>query len=486
MQLPVNILLLDVDKYILKNETKEVKSVFIKEPSSHQFHHDGLFSEEIFGQIGSTERLTKFGFIHLRTRVFHPIMYRNIIKLKGLYEDIIARKAYAIFDEGLKDFVKASDSDEEAGTGMRFFMSRFEDIKFTTTNSLTRKDKIEVINKFKKQTFISNMLVMPAGIRDMSVEDGKPESGSINKLYMALINYVAALPFQGTESEIYDNIRYSIQKKINEIYEFIFDMIEGKYGFFQRKYGSRNLALGTRNVASISPISGTNPNDSQFFKEDETKVPLYQAAKAFQPLVVYNLKMLFSNGLFSQSSDQVAVIDPSNYHLVYQSISEDEKNKFLSSDGLSKMIDLYFDREFRFKPVTILNEKGQRFYHTLVYDDGDKIYYTRSLNQFKTMFKEPIKESKFRPITYAEMLYVATWSACYNKHVTVTRYPAIELGSLVPTKVHLISTNPGRIVKLVSHVTDSSFELPEYPIIGSSFIDTTAVHVSLLAGLGLK
>ena len=66
--------------------------------------------------------------------------------------------------------------------------------------------------------------------------------------------------------------------------------------------------------------------------------------------------------------------------------------------------------------------------------------------------------------------------------MTITRYPAIEPGSIFPSKVHLVSTKPGRIVTFRSSV-GNDFQFPEYPIIGARSVDSTILHPSRLAGL---
>jgi hypothetical protein len=328
---------------------------------------------------------------------------------------------------------------------------------------------------------------MPAGLRDMNIEDGKPASDSINKLYASLINYTQAMPYTGSDDDIFDGVRFAIQKKVNEIYTFIFDMIEGKFGFFQRRYGSRNLALGTRNVISPADMSGARPDDPKFMKCDEIKLPLFEAAKMYQPLVIYQLKQNFINDVFSMFADKVSLIDPKNYNLVYQPISEEEKNKFLTSEGLEKILSLFRDKEFRFNYVTIKNENEEEFYFYMVYDDDTNIWITRSVAELVNHFKEhhkPFDSSKLRPITYVEMIYIAVFMATLGKCATVTRYPAMEFGSDVPCKAHIISTNPARTVYLQSLDGVDIVRLPEYPIINASFIDSAVLHPSILKGLG--
>lgn len=487
MTLPINIEIMDVDKYVASNNLKQVTSIFIKEPSSGEFHDGGLFSESIFGQVGSTNRLISFGYIDLRTTVIHPIIYNNLIRLKALYGEILSGRSYAIFDKEQADFVRADEDDERASTGYKFFMDNFKDIVFVKNESISQNDKVSLIEKYRKQMNITKCLVMPAGIRDMNIEDGKLESGSINKLYSSLLNYTFAMPITGSDSDIFDGVRFSIQKKIGEIYDYIFDMISGKYGFFQRKYGSRNLALGTRNVISPASMAAESPEDPKYIKVDEVQVPLFQCAKMFQPLVVYYLKIMFFSDVISQFSDQVGLIDTKTLDLVYQPISEEEKTKFLSTEGLEKILDLFRDREFRYKPVMIYNEDEVPFYVFMVYDKGNSVSVVRNVTNFINKCKEngwDYDPRKLRPLTYAELLYIATYAAVRNKCATVTRYPAIEVGSDVPCKVHLMSSMPARTVEYVT--LDSEEEpliLPQYPMMDESFIDSTVLHPSILKGL---
>ena len=488
MSLPINIELMNIDKFIGDKQCKPVTTMFIKDPSSDEFHKSGLFSEEIFGQIGSTDRLVTFGYIRLNTHIFHPVIYGHLVRLKALYGEIIAGKSFAKFDYSLNDFITCGEDEQGSGTGYKFFIDNFQKIKFKKNNSITQNDKIDVINKYRDSCIIENCLVMPAGLRDMNIEDGKPASDSINKLYASLLNYAQAMPYTGSDDDIFDGVRFAIQKKVNEIYTFIFDMIEGKYGFFQRKYGSRNLALGTRNVISPADMSGSNPADPKFMKCDEVKLPLFEAAKMYQPLVIYQLKQLFLNEVFHQFADSVSLIDPKTYDLTYQPLSEDEKNKFLTTEGLEKILSLFRDKEFRFNYITVKNEKEESFYLYMVYDEGTDIWYTRSVSELINHFREhhkPFDPKKLRPMTYVEMIYVAVATASIGKCATVTRYPAMEFGSDVPCKAHVISTNPARSVWLRSTDPGAAHEVlfPEYPIINASFIDSTALHPSILKGL---
>jgi len=491
MASPLNLGILDVNAYIEKNGISPVTSIFIRQPSSTEFDTNGLFSEEIFGQVGSPERLIKFGYIDLKCNILHPLIYNNIMKLSRWYVEILASKTYAIFDEKTKTFVK-STKEEGGSTGFLFFINHLHKLTFGKSESLTQQDKINVIAKNPHKLLINKMLVIPAGWRDITVEDTRIDKDSVNKLYSSLINYARALPDGGTTDDIYNGIMFSIQKKVCEIFVFLFDIAEGKQGFFQRKYGSRNLALGTRNVISTSNLSTKNPTAMDYLKIDEIGVPLFQTAKMFMPLVVYGLKMYFFNESFSMSSDNIAAINPKTLTLDYIPISEEEKNKFLSSDGIEKMINLFRDKATRHYPVKITSEEtGKEYYLYMVYDTGKYIYKTRSIEELKVLLqaqKIPFNPRLLRPMTYSELIYVATYMVTKTRFSYVTRYPAIGIGSLVPSKIHLLSTSPDRSVKFVISGTNATdleyYTLPNYPILDASYIDSVGVHPSVLQGLG--
>ena len=483
---PLSLGLLDVEGFIRSHNCGKVSSTFIRESSSTEFALNGLFSEAIFGQLGSTDRLIKFGYIDLKTTVFHPIVYSNLVSLKALYGEIMAKKTYAKFDPTEKDFVRSDENDEDADTGYKFFMDHYKQIVFQKNDSLSRNEKIDQVTKAGSLAFWKSCLVLPAQMRDVDPTSARLEPDSINKLYVSLINYANAMPPNGDASALYDGIRFSIQKKVAELYEYIFGMVEGKYGYFQHKYGCRNLALGTRNVISPAPLSAGSPDSGQQLKVDELGFPLFQCLKAAMPLVIYNAKEHFFNLIFNPSSDQVALIDPNTFDLVYKSITEDEKTRFISSEGIEKLVNLFKDREFRFRPMTCKTDDDKYYYLFLVYDEGTRLSIVRSINSIKEQLSkrhEVFDPIKLRPITYAEFFYIVGYLATKDKHCTITRYPAQEIGSTVPCSIHLLSTNPSRSVLIEIGSNGWMVEFPEYPVLDKGFQDSVAVHANIEPGL---
>ena len=78
-------------------------------------------------------------------------------------------------------------------------------------------------------------------------------------------------------------------------------------------------------------------------------------------------------------------------------------------------------------------------------------------------------------------MYIAVFTATDKKYCTITRYPAIEIGSIFPAKVKIGSTVPNR--EVLFHRPDSTITFPHYPILGNSYLDSTVFHPSQAAGL---
>lgn len=487
-QKPLNIAILDVNQYIKENNCLEVTSTFIHAPSSNAFAQDGLFSETIFGQLTSPRRLTQFGYITLNCQVLHPIIFQNLQALKRLYVEILSGKSYAIWNTEYKDFDRASEDEENADTGYSFFLKHFFEIEFNKNASLKRNDKIEIINKYKDRLLLDKVLCIPAGLREMREEDGRKEKDSINSLYVTLMNNVRAMPITGGSKPIFDTIHYAIQRKVNELHLYITDMVKGKKAFFEGKYGARSIAQGTRNVITASSMECSSPESPQYHKVDETKIPLFQCAKGFSSLVAYQIKHFFYSPILDMTSDQIPVIDPNDYQIKYMPIDETEKDKLLGTEGIMKFIDLFQDADFRFKPVSVTSSNKNKYYLYLVYDMDDKIFIFRDINGLKQKLEEKqqaFDPSKLRSLTNCELLYIATYFASIEKYGTVTRYPIEDEQSIYISKVHLMSTIPGRVVTLLDTLDDGNYGtvLPEYPVIGNTLIDAMLLHPTRLKAL---
>lgn len=468
----------------------EVTTAFIMATSSTRFHEDGLFSERIFGEIGSRQRFYQFGVVKLNTTVFHPMVYKDMIRSKALYDKIMSSTVFAKFDEKEGDFVQCSPDTEGANTGFSFFVKNFPKIKWDeSVKSLTVKDKIKIIKQFPDRLLIDRWLIIPAALREYKIINGRGESPEINNLYVGLVNLARIdRDRSNQDSPLYDGLRYKIQNKLLEIDEFIRAILKDK-GFIERDYGRRAIAWGTRNVISPARMEGRHSHSNANLFCDESLLPLFQCAKAFQPLVINKLLHMFFLPIMNIESNQIAAINKKTLNLEYIEITEKEKQKHMSSGGMSDLLNLFRDDSFRRNDIVIYDTKGNQYYLYLVYDTGKEIYFTRSKSDIEKYYKlnhgKDIDPSLLRPLNYKELMFVATYLACYDKHCLVTRYPVTWVDSMYPCKVKLASTTPARSVMLRTIFSKDVEGVPilNYPIPNKRDVQALKLHPSKLAAL---
>jgi hypothetical protein len=487
---PVNIAIMDVDGFIRDQNVLPVTSTLTMEPSTNLFHPEGLYSEIIFGSTGSPDRLLRFGYMDLNTPILNPKIFKLVMQLGSIYKDIMSGAAYAIFDPLTKDFQRVTGdplNTPGADTGYSFFLKHFGEIKFRTTDSSKRDERIEVIEQYRNYAVLVRHLVEPAGLRDITNDSsGRLVQDDINKLYTSLLLYTRSIP-RGSQSPLYDPVRYQIQSKAQEIYEYLENFLDGKRGFIQGSFARRKVAMGTRNVITATPFMASSPEDPQLHKADDVVVGVYQTIKGLQPFTKFALHTIFLDPIFkTEIVSQIALSDPKTGKLVYTSISPAVRDYWTSSDGINKIINQFRNIDLRRKPVMIRDKEGKDYALLMVYDDGDQIALCRSVDDLIARWPRPVDKSKLRPLTYIEMFYIVAETISVGKHGLVTRYPVIEQGSSYVAELHVISTTPSRNVTLVNLLSPElgGMTLRQYPVLGASYMDAMMVHPSKMAALG--
>lgn len=626
MPAPFNITILEPNEYIQRKNILPVSAISIFEPSTSRFHPDGFFSEAIFGQVGSNERLVRRGYLDLRTKVISPHLYKQLMSLKGFYKDIISGKEYAVFDEELSDLVKTTRDDPDGETGYSFFLSCLPKIKFKETDSTKRTDKINLIKKYFDKLFIDKLIILPAGVRDVKLTDGKATSEEINKIYFGLWSLVQALPEQYSDDPIFDSIRYQVQNKVQQVYEYICNILDDKGGFSQSKYGARAVVYGNRNVITAAIVSRVGSSESpNHFSADEVMIPLFQAMKAATPLVVNRLNILFDS-IFGNQTQTVPLINSRTLQLEYVELDLATIKQFATSEGLTELINGFRNIEIHRQPMSIVVKRNgveELFYLFLTYENNDELYMFRSKDDFAEFYTnranysienvpnleniaeydknkvvifgstalrvfgmehynkdmdilvsddvfqqikkdsnftrqengvyrrndngidvynevlfgsdspfvsfEKIKKmtmkigdynflspevllnnyresnrpkdinkirflesivldvTKIRPMTNVEIFYLATQSALKGKYATCTRHPVLNLEGISPFKIHLVSTDPSRVMRLKrlqdKYISDEEI-LPEYPNLDFPTKTSLSMHPSTLGKFG--
>jgi len=480
-QIPFNVSILNLTPEKLKL-LRPVKSPDVHDGVTGNFNEDGLFSVLTFGRVGDEMRDTRFSYIDLHLNIFHPTIYRALVQLRGLYRDIMAGTAYAIFDDKEGDFILANELTGE--TGYAYFLKHWKKIKYRESKSPVRTERIRMIQKYQAIATTKNILVMPAGLRDYVVDStGRGTQDEINDVYRRILGASKVIvSADGTEtSPLYDNSRKALQQGFNDVYDHVLRMITGKKGFIQEKYGSRRIFNGTRNVISAMDTSTADLDEVNSPDYTDTILGMFQVAKGALPLTIFLLRNGWLGNVFSvgDSSTSARLIDPKTLKSEMVDLPPDVRDRWITVEGLEKVIESMRIVENRHKPVMLEDR-----YLGLVYRGPD--------NTFKifgdiTELPEGFDRKNVAPLTLIELIYLSGYKRWNTLKTIVTRYPVTGIGSTYPSTIYTKTTMKGEVRSELGddwNVMEDSvaLEFPSYEPL--AYVDSQVIHPSRLGGLG--
>lgn len=462
---------------------KPVSVLDIFDGSGTNFHEEGLFSTSIFGRVGSDERDTRFSYIDLKTTILHPLIYQHLVKLKGLYGGIMAGKAYAVWDDKEKDFLPSNEL--EGKTGYYFFMQNWQKIVHKATGSDNRDMRISLMEKFKDEALVRYVLVIPAGLRDIQIDEtGRTKEGEINPFYRSIIAISNAIgSHSGGDTAILDTSRNSLQNAFNNVYDYLHNLIEGKGGFLMQKWGARRIFHGTRNVITSMDTSANELGLSNSPKINSTTIGLYQLAKGALPKVKYALLNGWLKNVFSTVDSNANLINPTSLKRESVRISTDVFDRWMSNAGLEKIITSFQEPDIRLKPIVV-----EDMYVGLIYR-GAEDHNFRIFGDIDEMpLDKGFKREDVYPISLCELIYLSYYKEWNNLGAFITRYPVTGIGSIYPSYPYVKTTIRGEMRWELNDQWERIGEdhvAVEFPTFKDpAFLDTMAPHPSRLSGLG--
>ena len=363
---PFNIKLLKLDAGQLRL-LQPIRTLDRFEGGTSNFHDEGLFSTEIFGRVGDQRRDTTFAYIPLKTSILHPVIYQRLERLRRLYIGILSGKEFAKWDPEQKDFVPSDELEGE--TGYQFFMSHWHELDPPKGDSDIRRQRLVLIDKFRDEAVIDNVLVMPAGLRDAEIDNlGRTREDEINEHYLRLIGISNTIAKSSRgDSEVLNNARFAQQQAFNKVYETIEGMLSGKKGFLQEKWGSRRIMDGTRNVISSMDISAPDLEAENYPGPDDTVLGLWQVSRGAMPVTIARLRQNILDSVFGDVEGNVRLIDTDTLKSEFVQVSPQTYDRWTTTEGLEKVIGMQKMVGMRAKPVMVEDR-----YLMLVYKPKDR------------------------------------------------------------------------------------------------------------------
>lgn len=477
MGLPFNISILQVTTTMLATIGR-ISTVDIYDHTSVNFAAEGLYSTNIFGRIGTPERDSNLGYIQLNLPIIHPLLFQNLMRLKGYYKDIISGRQYATWNKETGEFDKCLPGEGE--TGYSFFVSKWKDLRFKETGSDIRKIRMDLLEKFRALGTIDHFLVLPAGLRDIDIDDtGQRKEDDINRLYRNLISISNSLTRveEGFEVSVFDTARWSMQRTANEIYDVLMSMLKGKRGWIQQKYGSRKIINGTRNIITAmntsvpylkSPI---NPTLSH------TQVGLIQTLRGALPFTLHGLRTGILGEVFGTGEDYVWLVNPKTFKRELVQISLDTADKYSTRPGLESLINLFFNLDIRHKPIMI-----DGHYLALLYVDDTSFKVVTDISDLPPGYSK----KNLSPMTLTDLMYVSTIGKYDKLYGTMTRYPCTGDGSTYPTKYMVRTTSKSKTMIQLDDAWEPLLTVHNFPNRAKDavWLDSLVPHLSRLEGAG--
>jgi hypothetical protein len=483
-EIPLNLSLLIPTKEQLRT-IREVKVTDVFDGPGGNFHDEGLYSTLIFGKVGDDLRDKRFGYIRLKLPILHPVIYSQLIKLRGFYKEILSGTGYATWDEKQKDFVL---SDALSGqTGYHFFMSHWKDLVFKRSGSDIRDVRIKSIETYRDRAQLTELLVLPAGLRDIDLEaDGRAKSDAINELYHSVLSLARTIPDpppRGNDVEIYDRVRFNLTLKVGEIYTYIENLVSGKRGLIQNYWASRRVFNGTRNVISSLNTAANDlgaPNRPSF---KDVVIGTYQAAKCVLPHTKFFMTQWLLGDVFDTTSNRVQLVDPKTKKLVWVEVGNEEVDRFTTSEGLEGLINELSVVEKRHRPIVV---KGH--YLALMYlDEAQGFKLIRDIDELP----DGADPDRAQPLTYIELVYLSGIHRWRDFPCFVTRYPVENFNSSIPMMMYVKTTTRGELRYPINDDWTGYDEGPialEYPKLRDGRVpdyhDSTSVSPSTLDAFG--
>lgn len=471
---PLNLSLLPVNANLVRTLREcSVRDVF--EQNSTSFHVDGLFSTETFGEVGSVERMVKFGYVDIGIKILHPRIYKELLAVSSLYRDVLHGEKYVKYNEKTKKLEESTEEDGDTGYGIIF--KHYENLNLDRNDSTKRTFSINFIEKYSvKEATLDKYLVIPAGMREYTItESGKPLEDEINELYRKLITAATTAKQFTSEAQVgtfLNNIRNKVQQAVVTIYEHIENLLDGKYGYIQGKWTKSNILYGTRNVITAIPKDIDDMENVDINQGLISVFGIFQAGKGILPITIFNIRSRFVYDIFDQVSEKALLINPDTLKRKHYKISEKTRSRWITDDGLEDTINKMGNDDFKNSPI-VLDGK----YLLLIHDDGDTV-------EVISEIKDDMDASIVRPITYGELLYLSIFNIIHKYPSMITRYPITGMGSVVPTYSRLMSTitSNRRNIKLLGN--EEVFTNVEYPIVGNQWFNSLSIPDPYLESLG--
>jgi len=417
--------LFNIDDFVRINKCPQISNPiffnFDKTPTS-----DGLMSYELFG-VSDDKRKNIFGYIDLKGNYIHPLIFNMMNKRMGSLRDLLAGNKYAIIMDKKITFVP--EDYEGAETGLDFVYDNFEKINWLDEieeeelDSIDKKTRLKFLRNIKKEEFfVTKWLVIPPFYRGESSEN-RNLGEDINKYYQELIMRTNSMSAGFGISMFGNETKYKIQNILIELFAESTRPIKGKGSLLRKHLLGKTIDYTSSNVITSPPISNSSSVENMPVKFGYGAFPIATVISLFHPFFVTYLSEFLSK-----------VVKDFALYSLQSKIKKFDLNQF-NSDKAEKLIKEFIKSdEEKFKPYMV----------EFTGNDDKKYEVTIEVTEYRSKSDLNAKKGIKRKMTLADIFYLIANQVIQDKHVYVTRYPAINFQNIYPSKIKLLTTNKTR------------------------------------------
>lgn len=441
------------------------------------FTSDGIFSPYIFG-VTPDEKKTKFSYIDLETRVFHPYIYQilsNVIPKNYMNKIATGESSFSVTKDGqIVEVMEDDPNYDPNNTGIDWLIDHWDDFKWKRNSSRIRDNRVKLLASYKKEdVVITKWLVIPIFYREIQIVSGIEKTPDIDKWYCDLIRYAQSYKRSPIPS-IAHNTKYMIQQTLIQIRKYGQSLVELKHGFFKKSVLGKSVDYGYRSVISCVNMDMYDTPYDDPIDIYSTGFPLAQLCTMGFPFMKAEV-MEFMRQMFESLGPRYPMKSTSTGKVKLVNI--EEPMAMYNEDFIQKQIKLWIETPgVRFRPVLIPTEVGEVPFRLPGKEDYNK----------KEYVENPEETLGNRIFTWTDLLYICANNCLSDKHVYITRYPLTDYFGIFPSRVFILSTLKteertvlGKKYKYYPVIDPS---LPESRV-STLFIDTVTMSVPYLKGL---
>lgn len=474
--------ILNVNDCIQRYGWKQVKVSNYFVPNTSENHPEGLVSNEIFGNPGTIDRKTKWGYIALNDYFMSPHIYYIFSRLKSSIANDMKQGLGNYYIDKRGEITKLPEGKsvpqdaivKEIGTGFNWMRNNWDKIEWRVTQDMskTAKDQRQLLQTLSvDEVFINNYPVMPAFYRDVDFKTQK--RNIINSQFYSRMIHFADIIAKTDDFNIAEDdptipkesiTHVKMQDLIMEIYLFFMKKCSGANGFINDYVVGKATDYGARLVISCPNQNVERYTDCEcdFF---HSSVPMSIAINIFAPYMIYGITSWIKN--YVHGRNFIQWYNPKTHKIEEKELDPTYLDEF-SVQNIKKMLNRYKkSKYYRIKPFTFKAADGTRipiYYYLKSIDgkDDENLYIVSGELEGKVVVRE---------MNYCELFTIVANKTIKDKYIFNTRYPVLDYNGTYPSSMNIIPAN-----KTKSVYVNGEF-IKRFPIISRSAGPQEAEHL---------